>query len=77
MALFLPATLYTPNSSTMAMTMCIIEPAVMTSSRFGYDLLRYVTGSSAGSVSSRLFMPTMRTNAPIGRARTPYSTPLR
>ena len=59
------------------MSRCMTDPAVITNIRFGYDCARYVRDSSATSTSSRLFMPTMRTKAPRGNARMPYSTSFR
>ena len=49
------------------------DPALTTSSRFGNDCWRYERGSSAGSTSSRLFIPMMRTYAPPGMTLNPYS----
>ena len=69
-----PAAAYTPINKVNAITICMSEPAVMTNNRRGYDFERYERSSSAGSQSSKLLMPMMRTKAPSGMARTPYSS---
>jgi hypothetical protein len=49
------------NSSTKAMSRFMNGPARTVATRFGADCARYERGSSAGSISSRLFIPMMRT----------------
>ena len=61
------------SSSTKASAKCMNEPATMTIARCQAGLLRIERGSSAGSTSSSVVMPVIRTNAPNGRALTPYS----
>jgi hypothetical protein len=56
-----PVKVKTTTSRTIACTKCMAEPPDITTTRLGNDCWRKVRGSSAGSVSSRLFIPMMRT----------------
>jgi len=60
-------------SSTNASAKCMNEPATMTIARCQRGLFRIARGSSAGSTSSKVVIPVIRTKAPKGRALTPYS----
>ncbi len=61
------------SSSTNAIAKCMNEPATMTTARCQAGLLRIERGSSAGSTSSSVVIPVIRTKAPNGRALIPYS----
>src|ERR1700733_2652424 len=61
------------SRSTNESAKCMNEPATMTMARCQAGLFRIERGSSAGSTSSRLVIPVIRTKAPNGRALMPYS----
>jgi len=57
----------------MAMTKCVTEPAVSTTTRCQVRPRQKARGASAGSSSSSGVMPVILTNPPAGMALTPYS----